>query len=63
MRTVLTKGTRNIGKKWTKEDLVRLRELAHKKYPTRVIGLILGRTANAVRSKAGQNHISLRQTP
>ena len=57
---VMSKYTRNVGKEWTKEDLAQLRQLARQNTPTRVIGLKLGRTPTAIRSKAGQEHISLR---
>ena len=58
----MSKSTRNTGKSWTKSEVSQLRTLAKKNTPTRVIGLKLGRTENAVRSKAGENKISLKPT-
>jgi hypothetical protein len=51
---------RNSGKTWTAQDIKRLEELARQNTPTRVIVLKLGRTEDAVRSKASQEDISLR---
>ena len=56
----MPKYTRNTGKEWTKADVTQLRQLARQNTPTRVIGLKLGRTENSVRSKAGDNKISLK---
>jgi hypothetical protein len=39
-----------------------LKSLAKKNTPTRVIGLKLGRTEDAVQSKASENKISLKPT-
>lgn len=50
----------NTGKRWTPMQLRQLRQLASKNLPTRVIGLKLGRTENAVRTKASQKGVSLR---
>ena len=58
----MPKYTRNTGKEWTKADVSQLRELARENTPTRVIGLKLGRTENSVRSKAGDQGISLKPT-
>jgi hypothetical protein len=58
----MTKGTRNIGKPWTKEDVSQLRELAKENRPLRIIGLKLGRTPDGVRAKASEKGISLRRT-
>lgn len=49
----------NHGKSWTPGDTGRLRQLAKENTPTRVMGLKLGRTADAVRSKASELHVSL----
>lgn len=57
-----TKSTRNIGKNWTKQHVAQLRTLAKENTPTRVIGLKLGRTEAAVRSKAQSEGISLKPT-
>jgi len=59
---MVTKGTRNIGKPWTKEDISQLRELAkEKRIPLRIICLKLGRSPNGVRAKASEKGISLRR--
>lgn len=47
---------------WTTSDIDRLRELAEENTPTRVIGLKMGRTEDAIRSKAAAEHISLKPT-
>ena len=56
-----TIATRNIGKPWTKEDISQLRELAKENRPIRIIGIKLGRTPDAIRTKASENGISLRR--
>lgn len=53
---------RNSGKLWTLEEIKNLENLADKNTPTGVIGLKLGRTEEAVRSKASQEKISLKPT-
>jgi hypothetical protein len=58
----MTKSTRNTGKTWTKGDVSQLRTLAGQNTPTRVIGLKLGRTEDAVRTKASEKNISLKPT-
>lgn len=57
---MVTKSTRNTGNPWTATDVSQLRELAKGNTPTRVIGLKLGRTENAVRAKAQEKRISLK---
>jgi len=58
----MTKATRNIGKPWTKEDISQLRELAkEKRTPLRIIGIKLGRTPDAIRTKASEKGISLKR--
>lgn len=56
----MAKYTRNSGKEWTKKDITSLRSLAKQNTPTRVIGLKLGRTEAAVRTKSNENNISLK---
>jgi len=51
---------RNTGKLWTRSDVAQLRSLARENTPTGVIGLKLGRTIDAVRSKASDKGISLK---
>jgi hypothetical protein len=58
----MSKSTRNSGKAWTPSDVSQLRQLAKQNTPTRVIGLKLGRTEDAVRAKASENDISLKPT-
>jgi hypothetical protein len=53
---------RNTGEPWTSKDVSELRQLAKENTPTRVIGLKLGRTEDAVRSKASEEGISLKPT-
>jgi hypothetical protein len=56
----MAKSTRNTGKPWSADDVRQLRELARANTPTRVIGLKLGRTADAVQSKAASEGIPLK---
>jgi hypothetical protein len=58
----MSKSTRNTGKHWSSADKRQLRTLARENTPTRVIGLKLGRTEEAVRSKASQEGVSLKPT-
>jgi hypothetical protein len=58
----MPKYTRNTGKEWTKAEVKQLKDLAKENTPTRVIGLKLGRTESAVRSKAGSAKVSLKPT-
>ena len=58
----MPKYTRNSGKTWSSSDVKQLKQLADQNTPTRVIGLKLGRTENAVRTKASQNATSLKPT-
>lgn len=57
-----TKSTRNSGTRWTSGEVRELRTLADQNTPTRVIGLKLGRTAEAVQTKASDVGISLKPT-
>ena len=58
----MSKSTRNTGKAWSTSDVRDLRQLARGNTPTRVIGLKLGRTEDAVRSKAAETNVSLKPT-
>lgn len=58
----MAKYDRNSGKDWTDKQVEQLEKLAEKNTPTRVIGLKLGRTPDAVRSKASNEGISLKPT-
>jgi hypothetical protein len=53
---------KNSGKAWTPAQNQQLRQLAKGNTPTRVIGLKLGRTPDAVQSQAGKQGISLKPT-
>ena len=52
----------NHGKSWTDADIMELGKLAEGNTPTRVIGLKLGRTPEAIQSKASETHLSLKPT-
>jgi hypothetical protein len=58
----MSKSTRNSGKAWTPADNRGLRQLASQNTPTRVIGLKLGRTPDAVQQHASQQGVSLKPT-
>jgi hypothetical protein len=53
---------RNSGEPWTSDDVSTLRDLARHNTPTRVIGLKIGRTPEAVASKASELRVSLKPT-
>lgn len=48
--------------RWTQQDVRQLKGLARDNTPTRVIGLKMGRSPNAVQTKASQEGISLKPT-
>ena len=50
------------GKDWSKEDVSKLRDLARSNTPTGLIAYKLGRSDNAIRSKASKKGISLKPT-
>ena len=58
----MPKYTRNTGKAWTPTAESKLGALAAQNTPIRVIGLKLGRTEDAVRTKASELHVSLKPT-
>jgi len=58
----MSKYNRNSGKPWTPQEVAHLKALARDNTPTRVIGLKLGRTENAVYSRASQEGVSLKPT-
>jgi len=58
----MPKYTRNSGKQWTGVEIKSMAGLAKQNTPTRVIGLKLGRTEAAVRTKASEAGISLKPT-
>ena len=53
---------KNHGKPWTPQEVQQLKELAKGNTPTRVIGIKVGRTPEAVQSKASSENISLKPT-
>ena len=58
----MAKYTRNSGNDWKSTEVKQLRQEAQANTPTRVIGLHLGRTENAIRNKASEQGISLKPT-
>lgn len=58
----MAKPPSNHGKQWTSEDLSKLKQLAKENTPTRVIGLKMQRTPDAVAQKASAENISLKPT-
>jgi len=58
----MAKTPANHNKPWTKPDVSTLRQLARENTPTRVIGLKMGRTPDAVQSRASAEDISLKPT-
>lgn len=49
----------NSGKQWSPQDIAKLRTLAKGNTPTRVMGIKLQRTPDAIQAKASQKGISL----
>lgn len=58
----MTKAPKNHGKDWTRSDVSQLQKLAKGNTPTGLAAYKLGRTEDAVRSKAGDGNISLKPT-
>jgi len=58
----MAKKPANHGKPWTDNQVKNLRKLVKQNTPTRVIGLKLGRTEDAIYSKASEEGISLKPT-
>lgn len=58
----MSKNPNNHGKTWSSNDDQRLRQLADQNTPTRVMGLKLGRTEDAVRTHASDLGVSLKPT-
>jgi hypothetical protein len=56
----MAKTPENHRKEWRPSEVRELRKLANENTPTRVMGLKLGRTEDAVRSKASEESISLK---
>lgn len=58
----MAKYNRNSGKAWSQQEISQLKTLARQDTPTRVIGLKLGRTPEAIYTKASEEGISLKPT-
>jgi hypothetical protein len=58
----MPKNPKNHGKEWTPAQDKQLRQLAKENTPTRVIGLKMERTPDAVRSRASEKGVSLKPT-
>lgn len=58
----MAKEPKNHGKHWSTDDVSQLKELAKQNTPTRVAGLKLGRTEEAVQAKASELGVSLKPT-
>lgn len=58
----MSKSTSNSRKPWTPAEVKQLQELAKGNTPTRVIGLKLRRTPEAIYTKASQEGVSLAPT-
>lgn len=58
----MAKDPPNHGKPWTSKDVGQLSKLADQNTPTRVIGLKMGRTAEAVQQRASHEGVSLKPT-
>ena len=58
----MAKTPSNHGKHWTPAEVSQIKQLAKENTPTRVMGLKLQRTPEAVAQKASEQNISLRPT-
>jgi hypothetical protein len=58
----MAKYNRNSGKPWDSKQDAQLGNLARKNTPTRVIGLLMGRTPAAIYKKASEKGIGLDPT-
>lgn len=58
----MAKPPKNHGKSWTTSDNTTLKQLASQNTPTRVIGLKMERTPDAVQSHASDIGVSLKPT-
>ncbi len=58
----MAKKPANNGKPWTNQDVGSLKKLVKENTPTRVIGIKLKRTPDAIYSKASEENISLKPT-
>ncbi len=60
--SIVAKKPAHHGEQWTPAQINTLKKLAAENTPTRVMGIKLGRTPEAVQSAASQNGISLKPT-
>jgi hypothetical protein len=58
----MAKPPKNHRKAWTPQQVKQLKQLAKENTPTRVMGLKLERTPDAVQAKASEEGISLKPT-
>ena len=58
----MARSDRNTGKPWSGADVSNLKKLIEGNTPTRVIGVKLSRTPNAIYSEASKLDISLKPT-
>ena len=58
----MAKTERNSGKPWSTSDIQNLKKLAEGNTPTRVMGIKLGRTPEAIYTKASKEGIPLKPT-
>lgn len=58
----MAKTPKNHGQAWKSADDRQLKQLAGENTPTRVIGLKMGRSADAVRNRASEKGVSLKPT-
>jgi hypothetical protein len=58
----MSKNPAHHHQEWTRQEVGKLRELARENTPTRVIGIKLGRTEDAIYSRASEEDISLKPT-
>ncbi|EKE06808.1 MAG: hypothetical protein ACD_18C00273G0004 [uncultured bacterium] len=56
------KSKKNSGKPWTKQEIQELKKLSNGNTPTGVISLKMGRTKQAIYTKASEKNISLHPT-
>lgn len=58
----MAKQPSNHRQQWTPQEVRQLQQLANQNTPTRVMGLKMGRSEDAVRAKASDEGISLKPT-
>lgn len=54
------KTSKNSGKRWSNDDIDKLRKLAAGNTPTRLMGVKLGRSEDAIYSKASAMKLSIK---